>query len=142
MLLGEMQRPVEATQAFRGALKVDPNSAAAAYNLGVLLAQSQPRESLDLCRRAFRLRPEEGKYGYTYAFFLNQRGETDSAVAVLEDMVGRQVPYSDAYALLATIHLERGETKKASDVYRAGQMNERLDSRMRMEFRGRSQRLE
>jgi len=142
MLLGEMQRPEEAEQAFRGAFKVDPNLAAAAYNLGVLLAQSRPQESLDWCRKAFQLRPEDGKYGYTYAFFLNQRGDTDAAVTALEDMVGRQVPYRDAYALLATIYLGRGETKKAADVYRVAQMNEGLDPRVRQEFRALAQRLE
>ena len=142
MLLGEMQRPEETEQAFRVALKVDPNSAAAAYNLGVLLAQSRAQESLDWCRKAFQLRPEDGKYGYTYAFFLNQRGETDAAVAALEDMVGRQVPYRDAYALLATIYLGRGETKKAADVYRVAQMNEGLDPHVRQEFRALAERLE
>lgn len=141
MLLGEMQRPGEAAQAFRGTLKVDPNSAAAAYNLGVLLADSRPQESLDLCRKAFELRPEDGKYGYTYAFFLNRQGQTDAAVAALEDMVGRKVPYRDAYALLATIYLQRGEKKKAADVYRKAQMNEVFDSRVRREFEILAQRL-
>jgi len=141
MLLGEMQRPGEAAQAFRRALKVDPNSAAAACNLGVLLAESRPRESLDWCRNAFQLRPEDGKYGYTYAFYLNRQGRTDAAAGALEDMVGRKVPYRDAYALLATIYLGRGETKKAADVYRKAQMNEGLDSRVRREFEILAQRL-
>ena len=141
MLLGEMQRLGEAAQAFRQVLKVDPNSAAAAYNLGVLLAESRPQESLDWCRKAFQLRPQNGKYGYTYAFFLNQQGRTDAAVAALEDMVDRKVPYRDAYALLATIHLGGGETKKAADVYREAEMNEGLGLHVRREFRALAQRL-
>jgi tetratricopeptide (TPR) repeat protein len=142
MLLGEMQRPREAEEAFRQALKIDPNSAAAAYNLGVLLAESHPQESLDWCLKAFQLRPDGGKYGYTYAFFLNQRGDTDAAIAVLQDMIRRQVPYGDAHALLGTIYLGHGETKKAADVYRAAETNELLNARMRQEFKALRQRLE
>ena len=42
MLLAELNRPREAEHAFRAALKADPNLAAAAYNLGVLLAEDRP----------------------------------------------------------------------------------------------------
>ncbi|UCD52463.1 MAG: ammonia-forming cytochrome c nitrite reductase subunit c552 [Phycisphaerales bacterium] len=134
MLLGELKRPKEAEQAFRAALKADPNSAAAAYNLGVLIAEDRSEESLKWCRQAFRLRPNDGKYGYTYAFFLHQRGQTTRAVAVLEGIVNRKVPYGDAYALLGSIYLQRGDRQKAIGVYRAAQANERLDPRARSAF--------
>ena len=142
MLLGEMQRPKEAEQAFRMALKVDPKSAAAAYNLGVLLANNQPQESLDWCLKAFELRPDEGKYAYTYAFFLNQRGKTDAAIAVLEDIINRGISYGDTYALLGRIYQGRGETRRAVDVYRAAETNTSLNIRMRQEFKNLRQMLE
>jgi tetratricopeptide (TPR) repeat protein len=134
MLLSELKRPKDAEQAFRDALKADPNSAAAAYNLGVLIAQDKPEESLTFCRRAFRLRPNEGKYGYTYAFYLHQRGETSRAIAVLEGMVSRQVPYADAYALLGSLYLQANQPTKAAEVYRAAQSNEGLEPRARQAF--------
>jgi tetratricopeptide (TPR) repeat protein len=134
MLLGELDRLEEAEQAFRGALKADPNLAAAAYNLGVLLMEDRADEGLGWCRKAFLLRPNDGKYGYTYAFFLYQRGETNRAVAVLEGMVSRQVPDGDAYALLGSIYLRQGSPEKAVGVYRAAQANERLDPRTRAAF--------
>jgi len=142
MLLGEMNRPKEAEQAFHRTLELDPNSAAAAYNLGVMLASDQPFESLRWCERAYRLQPQEGKYGYTYAFFLRQRREITEAVRVLKEMLRRNVPYSDAYVLLGEIHIERGEWDEAAGVYRSAWTNDRLTPGEREAFRGMLQRLE
>ncbi|MEK7995854.1 MAG: tetratricopeptide repeat protein, partial [Planctomycetota bacterium] len=142
MLLGEMKRPKEAEQAFRRTLEIDPNSAVAAYNLAVCLAPDRPVESLRWCRKAYQLHPEEGKYGYTYAFYLYQRRETDEAVKVLKDMVRRNVPYGDAYALLGEIHLERGELEEAAGVYRSASGNGNLTLPERESFRTMLRKLE
>ena len=142
MLLGEMKRPKEAEQAFRKSLALDPNSAVAAYNLAVCLAPEQPSESLRWCRKAYQLRPEEGKYGYTYAFYLYQRRQTDEAVRVLKEMVRRNVPYGDAYALLGAIHLGRGELDEAAGVYRSASANGNLTQPERESFRAMMRRLE
>lgn len=142
MLLGEMKRPKEAEQAFRRTLELDPNSVAAAYNLGVMLASDRPFESLQWCQKAYRSRPEEGKYGYTYAFYLHQRRRTDEAVRVLREMVRRNVPYGDAYALLGAIHLERGELDEAAGVYRSASGNGNLTQPERESFRAMMRRLE
>ncbi len=142
MLLGEMNRPKDAEQAFRRTLQIDPNSAAAAYNLAVCLAAGRPAESIKWCRKAYELQPEEGKYGYTYAFYLYQRLQRDEAVRVLEQMVRRDVPYSDAYVLLATIHLERSELEKAAGVYRSAIGNQRLAPSDREGFQIMLRRLE
>jgi tetratricopeptide (TPR) repeat protein len=141
MLLGEMSRPNDAEKAFRAALSADPNMAAAAFNLGVLLASRQPSESLKWCRKAYMLRPSEGKYGYTYAFYLFQKRAIEQAMTVLTDMIKRNVPSSDAYALLATIHLQRGEPDKAFDVYSSGYRNMNLSLQERESFRVAAQRL-
>lgn len=119
-----------------------PEAAAAAYNLGVMLASDQPFESLRWCERAYRLQPQEGKYGYTYAFFLRQRREITEAVRVLKEMLRRNVPYSDAYVLLGEIHIERGEWDEAAGVYRSAWTNDRLTPGEREAFRGMLQRLE
>jgi Tfp pilus assembly protein PilF len=142
MLLGEMKRPAEAEQAFRKALALDPNSAVAAYNLGVTLASDRPFESLRWCQKAYQLRPEEGKYGYTYAFYLQQRRETEAATNVLRDMVRRNVPCGDVYVLLGEIHLKRGEVDEAAAVYRSAWGNGRLTQSERESFRTMMRRLE
>ena len=81
MLLAEMGKMSEAEQAFRAAFKADPQSAQAAYNLGVLLAKDHPEESLDWCRRAAALGRDNPQYGYTYAFYLHRAGRLDQALA-------------------------------------------------------------
>jgi len=142
MLLGEMKRPAEAEQAFRKTLALDPNSAVAACNLAVMLAPDRPYESLRWCQRAYQLQPQEGKYGYTYAYFLHQRRETDEAVNVLKDMVRRNVPYADAYASLGSIYLERREVDEAAGVYRSAWANGGLTQNERETFRTMLRRLE
>ncbi len=142
MLLAELDRLNEAEHAFRAALRADPNLPVAAYNLGVLLAEDRPQEGLEWCRQAFLLEPNDGKYGYTYAFFLHQHGQTARAVSVLEGMVGRAVPSADAYALLASIYLQRAEREKAIGVYRAAAANERLDPHARSAFQAMGLRLQ
>jgi len=134
MLLGEQSRLDEAEGAFLMAIKVDPNSAVAAYNLGVILAPQQPAEAVKWCGKAYQLQPDEPKYGYTYAFYLYQSTDTAGAIDVLQEMVGRQVPYSDAYALLGAIYQKRGEFDKAAEVYQAASNNEQLPQRERKSF--------
>jgi len=134
MLLGEQSRLDEAEGAFLTALKVDPNSAIAAYNLGVILAPQQPAEAVKWCGEAYQLQPDEPKYGYTYAFYLHQSEDTAGAIDVLQEMVGRQVPYSDAYALLGAIYQKRKEFDKAVEVYQAAMKNEQLPQRDRQSF--------
>ena len=141
MLLGEVKQPKDAEKAFRSALMADPNSAAAAYNLGILLASDQPSESLRWCRKAYLLRPDEGRYGYTYAFYLFQEGAVEQAITILADMISRNVPYADAYALLATIYIQRGEQKKAVDVYSSAYRNTKLTQQARDNFRAATLRL-
>ncbi len=142
MLLGEMKHPAEAEQAFRKCLALDPTAAVAAYNLAVMLVPDRPYESLRWCERAYKLHPEEGKYGYTYAFFLHQRRETDEAVRVLKDMVRRSVPHAEAYALLGEIHLQRGQVDEAAGVYRSAWANGSLTQDERAAFRTMLRRLE
>lgn len=142
MLLGEMKRPADAERAFRRCLALDPNSAVGAYNLGVMLAPDRPYESLRWCQRAYQLQPQEGKYGYTYAFFLHQRRETDEAVKVLKAMVRRSVPYADAYALLGSIYLERRELDEAAAAYRSAWANGGLTPEEREIFRAMLRKLE
>ena len=142
MLLGEQSRLGEAEDTFRKALEIDPNSAVASYNLGVILAPKQPTEAVKWCGKAYRLRPDEPKYGYTYAFYLYQNGDADTAIDVLQAMVKRQVPYSDAYALLGAIYQRRKEFDKAIKVYQAAIKNEQLPQGERSGFEAMMKRLQ
>ena len=141
MLLGEMKRPEDAEKSFRAALTADPNLAVAAYNLGVLLASDQLSESLQWCQKAYLLRPDEGRYGYTYAFYLFQKSAVEQAISVLTDMISRNVPYVDAYALLATIHIQRGQPDKAFEIYSSAYSNTKLTQQERENFRAIAHRI-
>ncbi|MHC4665518.1 MAG: tetratricopeptide repeat protein [Planctomycetota bacterium] len=141
MLLGEHGRVSEAEKTLRKALQVDPNSAVAAYNLGVILAADRPKESVEWCRKAYELRPEEPKYGYTYAFYLNQTGSQGQAIKVLSGMVGRQVAHADVYAFLAAIHTRRGDFDKAREVYEAAAKSKELSQSERDAFNDMARRL-
>ena len=91
-----MGKMSEAEQAFRAAFKADPRSAQAAYNLGVLLSKHDPKESVEWCRRAAELAPENPQYGYTYAFYLHQSGETDKALEVIRSVCRRHPDHQDS----------------------------------------------
>lgn len=134
MLLGEQSRLPEAKAAFLRVLELDPNSAVAAYNLGVILAPKQPAEALKWCSKAYQLRPDEPKYGYTYAFYLYQNAKQTAAIEVLQAMVKRQVPYSDAYAFLGSIYQKQKEFDKAIDIYQAAVDNKNLPQSDRRSF--------
>jgi predicted Zn-dependent protease len=77
--------------------------AQAAYNLCIVTAKDRIGEAVTWCRKASDLRPQEPKYAYTLAFYLNQKGETDEAVRVLKGLVEKYPQHKDAEMLLKEI---------------------------------------
>jgi tetratricopeptide (TPR) repeat protein len=141
MLLGELDRMDEAEKTFREALRIDPNTAVAAYNLGIILASSNPDESLEWSRKAFRLRPDDNKYGYTYAWYLHRGGQTDKAITVLKGMLARQLADMDVYMFLGAILERGGELEEAAAVYRRGAEDANLSMQDRSILHTRMQQL-
>jgi tetratricopeptide (TPR) repeat protein len=139
MLLGEMGKPKEAEKEFRAAAKTDPKSAQAAYNLCVVTSKDRMDEALKWCRKATNLRPEEPRYGYTYAFFLDQKGETAKAIPVLRKIVDRNPPFSPAYVMLGTIYEKQGKAGEAKKVYKKAADNAQLPEPDRAQFRNKLQ---
>jgi len=135
MLLGEMGKSKEAEKEFRAAAKSDPKSAQAAYNLCVVTSKDRMDEALKWCRKAAALRPEEPRYGYTYAFFLDRKGETAKAISVLRKIVNRNPPFSPAYVKLGSIYEEQGKAAEAKKVYRKAADNAELSEADRAQFR-------
>ncbi len=134
LLLGEQGRKQEAKRILRVALNSDPNLAAAAYNLGIILAEDRIEETLVLCRRAYQLNPDESKYAYTLAFYLNQTGDYDGAVLILKRMVDRQTENANSYFLLGEIFERQGNIEDAMNVYRKAMANEKLSQDDRAVF--------
>jgi tetratricopeptide (TPR) repeat protein len=96
-------------------------------------------EALGWCRKATNLRPEESRYGYTYALLLDRQGETAKAIPALRKIVDRNRPFSPAYALLGTIYEKQGKTGEAKKVYRKAADNVELPEPDRAQFRNRLQ---
>jgi tetratricopeptide (TPR) repeat protein len=139
MLLAEMGKEKEAEGEFRTALAADPESAQAAFNLCVLASKDRPDEALSWCRKAADLRPDDPKYGYTYAFFLERKGDTAKAISVLRKIVDGNRPFPPAYVMLGTIYERQGKTGEARKVYRTAAENAEIPAPDRAQFRNRLQ---
>jgi Flp pilus assembly protein TadD len=92
-------------------------------------------EALKWCRKAAELRPEDPKFGYTYAFFLDRKGDTAKAIPVLRKIVDRNQPYPLAYAMLGTIYEKQGKTTEARKIYKQAADNPELPEPDRAKFR-------
>ena len=57
--------------------------AQAAYNLCIITAKDRIDEAVTWCGKALDLRPQDPKYAYTLAFYLNKKGDKDTAVKIL-----------------------------------------------------------
>ena len=119
---------------FAGGIKFDPNLADAAYNLAILLADRQPEQTLALCRKAVSLRPQEVRYAYTLAFFLNRSGHVTEAVSVLRSVVERNPGHADAVALLGAIYEKTGKRNEALRLYQSAVTNRDLPEEARQRF--------
>jgi tetratricopeptide (TPR) repeat protein len=118
LLLAESGRPGEARDALRRALELDPRLAAAAYNLAVLMAEGSAKEAAALSGRAADLAPQEPRYAFTHAFYLEKAGDTAGAERVLRALVARHPGYRDGWAFLAALLEGQGRSTEAADLYR------------------------
>ena len=116
LLLAEMQQMDKAEEAFRKVLSLNPKYAGAAYNLGIILADKSPDESLEYCKKAYKAEPSNVKYGYTYAFYLNQAGQVDKAVEILESMVDAKVYDQNTISLLVNIYKNMDQADKVEEL--------------------------
>ncbi len=142
MLLVEQKRTVEAEAAFRTAIKHNPANAAAYFNLAVMFAAEKTKNSLEWCRKAHEIEPDDPKYAYTYAYYLNRSGKTDLAVAVLKKMVDKNVSHPETYVLLAEIFVKQNKIKEARGVYRKALENKNLPEQTRVGFMDSMQKLD
>ncbi len=107
-----------AEKSLKEAFKSDPQQAAAAYNLCILSAKDRPAESLDWCKKAVALRPQEPKYASTLAFYQQQGGDSAAAIITLDTLISRVPTYPDAYLQLAENYEKQGKKGEAVKVYK------------------------
>jgi tetratricopeptide (TPR) repeat protein len=117
LLLAEQGQTGEAAAALRTALNSNPRFPEAAYNLGVLLAKDRPAEALPLLRQAGQWRPQNPKYAFTLAYYLNQEGDRTGALTVLNQQVQQKTASHEVYVLLREIYEKSGQPEQAQQVY-------------------------
>jgi len=103
LLKAEQNDMTGAEQYLKKALKADPRMAQAAYNLCVITSKDRINEAVTWCRTAAELRPQDPRYAYTLAFYLNQKGDRDEAVRTLKAILEKYPGYKDAEMLLKDI---------------------------------------
>jgi tetratricopeptide (TPR) repeat protein len=138
LLLAERDRPAEAKDALRHALDLDPRNAAAAYNLAVLVADTSPKEAAALAGRSATLAPQDPRYAFTQAFYLEKTGDLAGAERVLRALVTRHPGYRDGWALLGALLEGRGRAAAAADVYRRAAATAALSTDDRSAFAARA----
>jgi Flp pilus assembly protein TadD len=138
LLLAETGRSDDAVAALRRALELDPRSAPAAYNLAVLVGEASPKEAATLSGRAAEGAPQDPRYAFTEAFYLEKAGDKKAAERVLRALVVRHPGYRDAWALLGAMLEARGLTAEAGRVYRQAADAAALSSADRLAFAARA----
>ena len=103
LLKAEQKDLKVAERHLKKAIKADPQMAQAAYNLCIITAKDRINEAVTWCRKASDLRPQDPKYAYTLAFYLNQKGNRDEAVRMLKTLIEKYPQYKDAEMLLKDI---------------------------------------
>jgi tetratricopeptide (TPR) repeat protein len=107
LLKAEQKDLTGAEHYLKEALKHDPQMAQAAYNLCVIVAKDRIDEAMEFCRKASNLQPDNPKYAYTLAFFLDQKGETDEAVRLLNALILKSPGNMEAQMLLKKISVRK-----------------------------------
>jgi Flp pilus assembly protein TadD len=141
LLLAEKGDIDDAEMALRTAFASDSTAAAAAYNLGILLAGKDIAQSVYYCKKAWQLHPDEPRYVYTYAFYLNQAGKRQEAIVLLENEVESGSAVADVYLFLGALYEENSEKESANRLYNSALQNRQLGEQDRYRIAARLQML-
>jgi len=137
LLMAEINKPQAAKKYLHAAFTTDPNMAEAAYNLSVLYVHENIDEAIKWSQKAAELRPYLPKYAYTYAFYLYQRGQSESAVKVLLGIIEGRPFYMDVYLLLGDIYEKQRKFREAEALYRKVLTDESLNPEIKQTFEAR-----
>jgi len=118
LLSAETGKTDMAIKYLRKVLEINPESAVSAYNLSILVSKENPDKAIEYSRQAYKSYPDNLKYGYTYAFFLNQNRQTKQATGELKLILKKNPGYVDAIFLLGNIYEESGDKQKAVSLYK------------------------
>jgi tetratricopeptide (TPR) repeat protein len=116
-VLERQDMPHEALEMYRKAVELDPESAAAHYNLAASLARSGEFAEAEPHFRAV-LENNESSPAYTgLGIVLWQQGQADEAIASLQSAIATDPKNAAAYDQLGTIQVEQGKLEEAAATY-------------------------
>ena len=102
------------------------------------MGTASPREGASLAGRAAERAPQEPRYAYTQAFYLEKAGDVAGSERVLRALVGRHPGYRDAWAMLGALLESRGRGTEAAEVYRRAAAEVSLPAADRRAFEARA----
>lgn len=117
LLMAEQKQMDKAEQALKTALAVNEHNATAAYNLSIIVSSKDLNKACEYSKQAMDSSPEDPKFAYTYAFFLNQNKQQAKAISVLEKTIKESPDHLQSIFLLGNILLERGNKGKVLELY-------------------------
>ena len=100
----KMGRPDQAIQAYRAAVKRNPNDAGALSALGLLYDEKDenPEISMLFCEKSVELEPENGLYRFRLGNVLLKQGKTQAALNLFEKAQSRGYEAADKIAAIKT----------------------------------------
>ena len=142
LLSAETGKTNMAIKYLENVLKTNPESAVSAYNLSILVSKKDPDKAIKYSRIASESNPDNPKYGYTYAFYLNQNGQTNKATRKLKAILIKAPSYFDAIFLLGNIYEESGNKQKAVSLYKESIKLESLPKQVKIQLNNKLNSLE
>ncbi|MEP0202188.1 MAG: tetratricopeptide repeat protein [Halioglobus sp.] len=117
-VLERQDLPFEATDMYRKALELDPDSATAHYNLASSLARTGEFAEAEPHFRAVLQNGTSSKAFTGLGFVLWQQGQLDEAISSLLQAIKTNPTNASAYDQLAAIYVQEGQLEEASATYR------------------------
>ena len=130
----------EAEQALRTALKADPQMAAAAFNLGVLLGDKDLDAAIALCQQGARVAARRCEVRPHAGVLQRKKGDLAGAIELLREVIQSEPSYLDAYLLLGEIYEERHDAAAAAKIYLDAARIEQLPPETRDQLEARALR--
>lgn len=103
LLHAEKSDLMTAEKYLKKAFQADPQMAQAAYNLCVITAKDRIDEAVIWCQKALEVSPQDSKYAYTLAFYLNQKNDKIEAIKILNTILEKYPGNKEAESLLKEI---------------------------------------
>lgn len=90
-------------------------------DLGLLYIEIKMyEEAVDEFRKALRLTPDFPDLSFYLAKALNEKGDVNEAINILENLIERKSDFISAYLLLGRCYYKTGNLKKAKDIWEEG----------------------